>query len=90
LSSDTAEESSRAQAGAFLVRFRAEHDARTAARDASGAGFAVDIRHDGGRGWLVTCRRRAPFPADEQRRYAGRLQALAAKHRGAYDHFVAD
>jgi hypothetical protein len=76
--------------GAFHARFDGEDATRAAARDATGAGFTACVRVDGAGGWLVVCQRRGPFPADEQERYAGRVRAIATKHGGAYDRFIAD
>ena len=76
--------------GAFQVRFEDEPATRVAARDATSAGFTVGVREDGVRGWLIVCRRRAPFPADEQDRYAGRLRTIATMYGGIYERFVAE
>jgi hypothetical protein len=76
--------------GAFHARFDGEDATRAAARDATGAGFTAGVRIDAAGGWLVVCQRREPFPADEQERYAGRVRAIATKHGGAYERFIAD
>ena len=75
--------------GAFQVRFADERSTRAAARDATGAGFVVEVRSDGMSGWLIVCQRRQSFPADEQDRYAGRLRNIALRNGGAYERFVA-
>ena len=76
--------------GAFQVRFGDERVTRAAARDATAAGFAVGVRADGVRGWLIVCQRRDEFPADEQARYAGRMRAIATTHGGTYEGFIAE
>jgi hypothetical protein len=76
--------------GAFHARFDDEQATRAAARDATSAGFTVGVRADSVGGWLIVCRRRNPFPADEQDRYAGRLRTIATMYGGTYVHFVTE
>jgi hypothetical protein len=76
--------------GTFHVRFELERSARAAAREAGAAGFAVEIRDGGATGWLNVSRRKQPFPADDQRRYVGRLRTIAALHDGEYVGYVED
>ena len=74
--------------GSFHMYFCDEAAARAAARDVSGAGFVADIRDQRTDGWLIVARRRQPFPADEQHRYASRLRGLVKAHGGNLKHFV--
>ena len=76
--------------GTFQARFDDERLTQAAARDATAAGFTHGVSVDDAGGWLLDCRRREPFPADEQHRYAGRLRSIATKHGGAYDGFIPD
>jgi hypothetical protein len=75
--------------GTFDLRFPDERSARAAAVDVRAGGFVITLVAQAG-GWLISGRRRQPFPLDERERYANRLRVIAATHGGAYDGFVGD
>jgi len=74
--------------GRFEARFEDVDAARAAARDARGAGFAVDVPRETPQGWLIFGRPKLPFPGDERDRYASRFHAIATQHGGAFSQFV--
>jgi hypothetical protein len=69
--------------GRFEAVFGDNDGARAAARDARAAGFAVEPPRETARGWLIVGRCKHPFPEDDRDRYASRLRAIAARHKGA-------
>jgi len=74
--------------GHFHASFRDEKAAYAAARDARAVGFVADVRESNVGRWAVLARRKEPFPADEEHRYAARLQAIVSRHGGSYKRFV--
>ncbi|HVM69194.1 MAG TPA: hypothetical protein VM204_05080 [Gaiellaceae bacterium] len=77
--------------GTFQLRFHDYESAREAGRDAGAVGFAAKLADEKAAGWsLAVTRRSQPFPRDEEGRYSGRLRAIAATHRGAYEGFIED
>jgi hypothetical protein len=76
--------------GEFQIRFTDEQATRAAAREATGAGFRVEIRAGGVSDWSIFCQRRAPFPAHEQERYAARLRTIATAYGGDYERFTVE
>jgi hypothetical protein len=76
--------------GRFELRFRDESAAHAAARDARCVGFVASVAKQTANAWLITSRRREPFARDDGDRYASRLRAIAAEHRGEYAGFVED
>ena len=76
--------------GRFEARFRNHERAQAAARDARTTGFVVDVCQEGRSSWLVVGRRKDAFPLDERDRYASRLKAIAIRHEGVYNQFVAE
>jgi hypothetical protein len=76
--------------GRFELRFRDESAAHAAARDARCVGFVATVAKQMAGAWLITSRRREPFARDDCDRYASRLCAIAALHRGEYAGFVED
>jgi hypothetical protein len=76
--------------GCFHLQFREESAARAAARDVRAAGFVVEICRQRVGPWVIVARRREPFPAEEQHRYASRLRGLANAYGGDCERFVSD
>jgi hypothetical protein len=76
--------------GRFELRFRDESAAHAAARDARCVGFVASVAKQTANAWLITGRRRESFARDDGDRYASRLRAIAAQHRGEYSGFVED
>jgi hypothetical protein len=84
---DTSRSSQKLMRGRFEALFETPEAARGAARDARAVGFEVDVRQHT-TGWLIVCRRRLPFFADDRDRYASRIQAIAKQNGGAFTTFV--
>ncbi len=75
--------------GVFELRFSNEASAATAARDARGRRFEVEI-HQLGPHWRTFNRLAFQFPNDEQDRYASRLKRIAEGNGGTYVAFTPD
>jgi hypothetical protein len=75
--------------GVFELRFSNQAGAATAARDARGRRFEVEI-HQLGPHWRTFNRLVHDFPNDEQDRYASRLKRIAEGNGGTYVAFTPD